>query len=71
VATLIVHLADAICNGAGLRLHHGTGYVPATFPGRAWSELGIDPAELPEIQEEIRTELLRAEAILGASSQAR
>ena len=62
VVTQLVHLADFVCNNQGI--HHGTGWFPESCPARAWEELGIDAADLPNIIIEVQRELVRAEEIL-------
>jgi HD-like signal output (HDOD) protein len=63
--TLVVHLADFVCNQAGI--HHGTRFHPTTGPDRTWLEFGLTKADLPAIVARMRSELARAEAIVAAA----
>jgi len=63
--TLLVHLADFICNQAGI--HHGTRHQPPACPDRMWLELGLTKADLPAIVALMHPKLARAEAILSAT----
>ena len=63
--TLLVHLADFLCNHQGI--HHGSGYFPPASDERVWRELGLEPDSLPEIAGAVQKELLRAEAVLAVS----
>lgn len=63
--TRLVYLADFVCNHQGI--HHGTGFFPQACDARVWEELGIDPAELPQIVAGVQADLVRAEAVLASA----